>query len=82
MSTKAQKKALNVVEDAARQAGDLMRRNLRRTKRVNFAEQYDIKLELDVRCQKLIEKRLRSAFPDIAILGEEGTVGDLSLIHI
>ena len=76
MSTKSQKQALNVVEDAARQAGDLMRKNLRLTKRVNFAEQYDIKLELDVRCQKLIEKRLRSAFPDIAILGEEGTVGD------
>lgn len=64
------------MEDAARQAGALMRKNLRLAKRVNFAEQYDIKLELDVRCQKLIEKRLRAAFPDMAILGEEGIVGN------
>src|SRR5688572_1847125 len=76
MSTKAQKQSLKAMEDAARQAGALMRKNLRLPKRVNFAEHYDIKLELDVRCQKLIEKRLRAAFPDMAILGEEGTVGD------
>jgi myo-inositol-1(or 4)-monophosphatase len=53
-----------------------MRKNLQLSKRINSADQHDIKLELDVRSQKLIEKRLRSAFPQFAILGEEGTVGD------
>ena len=76
MSKQAEHKALKVMEQAAREAGVLMQRNLRLTKRVNFAEQHDIKLELDVRCQKRIEKRLRKAFPAIAILGEEGIVGD------
>ena len=49
-----------------------MRRQLRSTKKVNATTRHDIKLELDVRCQGLIERRLRSAFPGIAILGEEG----------
>jgi len=62
---------------AARCAGALMRRNLRGTKRVNSAIQHDIKLELDVRCQKLIERTLRSAFPETSVLGEEGIVGDV-----
>src|SRR4051812_6930514 len=70
------KKALSAATHAAQLAGDLMRKNLRLTKKVNSAEQHDIKLELDVRCQKLIETTLRAAFPQIAILGEEGIVGD------
>jgi myo-inositol-1(or 4)-monophosphatase len=45
-------------------------------KRVNSALAHDIKLELDVRCQKLIEKNLRAAFPQISLLGEEGCSGD------
>ena len=65
MSTKGQKQTLKAMEDAARHAGALMRKNLRLTKRVNFAEQYDIKLELDVRCQKLIEKRLRALLDEV-----------------
>jgi myo-inositol-1(or 4)-monophosphatase len=76
MSTQPDRKALKTMESAAREAGALMKKNLQRTKRINFAEQHDIKLELDVRCQKLIEKRLQAAYPDLAILGEEGVVGD------
>lgn len=38
--------------------------------------QHDIKLELDVRCQKLIERRLGKAFPRVALLGEEGVAGN------
>jgi myo-inositol-1(or 4)-monophosphatase len=57
---------------AARIAGDLMRLNLRRTKRVNEACHHDIKLELDVRCQRLITRRLAQDFPEIPVLGEEG----------
>ena len=70
------KRALGAAEQAARLAGDLMRKNFRSAKRVNEEHQHDIKLELDVRCQRIIEKSLRAAFPDIALLGEEGTSGD------
>src|ERR1041384_6836212 len=61
---------------AARAAGEVMRQNLRSAKKINEATQHDIKLELDVRCQKLIEKTLRHAFPQVPILGEEGVIGD------
>jgi myo-inositol-1(or 4)-monophosphatase len=71
-----QKRALATATAAAREAGEVMRKNLRLAKKVNESQQHDIKLELDVRCQKLIERSLRKSFPDIAILGEEGTVGD------
>jgi myo-inositol-1(or 4)-monophosphatase len=54
----------------------MMRDNLRSTKKINSSSQYDIKLELDVLCQKRIEKMLRAAFPTIPILGEEGILGD------
>ena len=60
---------------AARQAGSLMRHNQGSVKKINKQSQYDIKLELDVLCQKLIEKTLLSAFPQSAILGEEGVAG-------
>jgi myo-inositol-1(or 4)-monophosphatase len=53
-----------------------MRRNLRQTKRINESTQHDIKLELDVRCQRLIERILHKALPEASILGEEGTSGN------
>ncbi len=55
-----------------------MRRNLRAPKKVNARTSHDIKLELDVRCQKLIEKILRRAFPKISLLGEEGDSGSVT----
>jgi myo-inositol-1(or 4)-monophosphatase len=61
--------------EAARGAGALMRRNLRLPKKINARSTHDIKLELDVRCQKLIERHLHRAFPEIAFLGEEGSNG-------
>ena len=70
------KKALDVAVKAARLAGALMRKNLRAEKKANEITSHDIKLELDVRCQKLIEKTLRAAFPQISLLGEEGCSGD------
>jgi myo-inositol-1(or 4)-monophosphatase len=69
-------KALATAIDAARRAGELMRKNLLREKKINASHAHDIKLELDVRCQKLIERILRKNFAEIAILGEEGTTGD------
>jgi len=73
---------LNLAQSAAVRAahavGALMRRHLHASKRAHMATQHDIKLELDVRSQALIEKTLRSAFPNVALLGEEGTSGDTS----
>jgi myo-inositol-1(or 4)-monophosphatase len=60
---------------AARTVGALMRRQLHASKRAHSSTQHDIKLELDVRCQKLIEKALRRSFPQVALLGEEGVAG-------
>ena len=71
------KKAQNAATKAARAVGALMRANLFTHKTINSSSQHDIKLELDVRCQRLIEKSLRSAFPSIAILGEEGITGNV-----
>ncbi len=53
-----------------------MRANWHLPKRVKAVDAHDIKLELDMRCQKLIEKTLRAAFPQIPLLGEEGDSGD------
>jgi myo-inositol-1(or 4)-monophosphatase len=69
------RRALAAAVRAAHAAGKLMRKNLRETKVVNARTSHDIKLELDVRCQKLIEKILRRTFPRIALLGEEGDSG-------
>ena len=70
------KAALASAVAAARAAGKLMRDNLNSPKRINVSTQHDIKLELDVRCQKRIEQTLRKSFPDIPVLGEEGVLGD------
>jgi myo-inositol-1(or 4)-monophosphatase len=69
-------KGLAAAVDAAKAAGALMRKNLNAEKKANEITSHDIKLELDVRCQKLIEKKLHAAFPKIALLGEEGQAGD------
>jgi myo-inositol-1(or 4)-monophosphatase len=60
---------------AAQAVGALLRRNLHASKRANSVTQHDIKLELDVRSQKLIERSLRCTFPQVAVLGEEGVAG-------
>jgi len=68
--------AQKVVVEAARAAGAVMRKNLTAEKKANEITSHDIKLELDVRCQKLIEKKLHAAFPHVALLGEEGEAGE------
>jgi myo-inositol-1(or 4)-monophosphatase len=67
-----------VAVKAARAAGKIMHANWHKPKRVNSAEAHDIKLELDVRCQALIEKILAAAFPQVPVLGEEGSTGDVT----
>lgn len=69
-----EKTGLAAAVEAARLAGALMKRNLNAPKKINESIQHDIKLDLDVRCQKLIETHL-AAF-DAAVFGEEGVSGD------
>src|SRR5437763_696087 len=69
-------KALKTATAAAEQVGPLLRKNLTAVKLVNESSRHDIKLDLDVRCQKRIERSLQKDFPGVAILGEEGIVGD------
>ncbi len=76
MKRSEQRAALGIAVAAARAAGGLMRRHFHAPKKVQAATQHDIKLELDVRCQHLIEHGLRAAFPNVAVLGEEGVLGD------
>ena len=63
-------------ENAARAAGHLLRANFQGPLRVNAAEAHDIKLAIDVETQDLITKQLLDQFPEHALYGEEGVVGD------
>jgi len=74
-NTVEMRKAQAAAVRAAKLAGALMRRQLHATKRANLVTQHDIKLELDILCQELIEKSLLRSFPDVAVLGEEGVSG-------
>ena len=72
---------LDAAENAARAAGKLLRENFQQQQRVNAAAAHDIKLEIDVRTQELIGKLLLNEFPEHALYGEEGIVGDQSSDH-
>jgi myo-inositol-1(or 4)-monophosphatase len=76
MKPSEQKRALNAAIKAARAVGALLKKNFREPKKISETAQFDIKLELDVKCQQLIEKKLASAFPKISVMGEEGDTGD------
>jgi myo-inositol-1(or 4)-monophosphatase len=76
MKTVSHKSALKIAIAAARAAGQVMHANWHKPKRVNSAEKHDVKLQLDVQCQALIEKILAKSFPQIPVLGEEGSTGD------
>jgi myo-inositol-1(or 4)-monophosphatase len=67
---------LDAAIEAARKAGDLLRNNFQQPRRVNAKEKHDIKLEIDVRAQELITDLLLKDFPQHALYGEEGVVGD------
>src|SRR6266568_3749187 len=72
---------LDSAEQAARQAGKLLRENFGRQQRVNAAAAHDLKLEIDVQAQELITNLLLKEFPGHAIYGEEGIGGDQSSEH-
>ena len=77
MTVSEKKNLLATAVKAAHAAGDIMRRNRLVSKKINEATQRDIKLELDVRCQRKIESMLSKAHPEIAVLGEEENAGDI-----
>ena len=77
MTVKEKKQLLATAVKAAHAVGDIMRRNLMAVKKINEATQRDIKLELDLQCQRRIESMLTRAHPEIAILGEEENAGDV-----
>lgn len=66
---------LSIALDAATQAGHLIKSNFGSDLTVNEMKRHDIKLELDVRSQKLITEIILKNDPTHAILGEEE--GDL-----
>lgn len=72
---------LDAAENAARAAGELLRRNFQGPLCVNAAEAHDIKLAIDVEAQELISHSLLGQFPQHALYGEEGIVGDQSSEH-
>jgi myo-inositol-1(or 4)-monophosphatase len=61
---------------AARAAGDLLRQSFHQPRAVNATEAHDIKLAIDVQTQDLITNLLLKNFPQHALYGEEGIVGD------
>ena len=69
---------LDTATEAAHAAGELIQSNFGSELTVNEMQRHDIKLELDVRSQKLITDMILAKFPEHAILGEEGgdTGGD------
>ena len=67
---------LETAEEAARAAGELLRTHFEKPLTVNATTAHDIKLEVDVLAQDLITKILLERFPEHALYGEEGIVGD------
>jgi myo-inositol-1(or 4)-monophosphatase len=64
---------LAVAVEAARSAGKLLREALGGPRRIDFkGHPTNLVTEMDRRAETLIVERLRAAFPDHAILGEEG----------
>ncbi len=67
---------VDVATEAARAAGDLLCSHFQKPLAVHAALAHDIKLEVDVLAQDLITKILLEHFPEHALYGEEGIVGD------
>jgi myo-inositol-1(or 4)-monophosphatase len=67
---------LDAAVEAARAAGELLRQHFQQPLRVNSSQAHDIKLEIDVLAQELITESLLKKFPEHALYGEEGIVGN------
>jgi myo-inositol-1(or 4)-monophosphatase len=71
----------DAAERAARAAGELLCQNFHRPLQINSAEAHDLKLAIDVEAQALITRSLLQEFPQHALYGEEGMVGDQTSAH-
>lgn len=67
--------------EAALSAGELLCSHFEKELQVDVREGHDIKLELDKRSQRLIEKMLLKRYPSHAIYGEEGMAGNSSAAY-
>jgi myo-inositol-1(or 4)-monophosphatase len=67
---------VDAATDAARAAGDLLCSHFQKPLTVHASLAHDIKLEVDVLAQNLISEMLLQRFPQHALYGEEGIVGD------
>ncbi|MHB0937206.1 MAG: inositol monophosphatase family protein [Armatimonadota bacterium] len=69
---------LEVAVAAARRAGEIQLAGLRRPIRVNQTSSHDVKLQIDLDCEAAIRGMILDAFPDHAMLAEEGggTIAD------
>src|SRR5213083_2004807 len=72
---------LDAAVKAACAAGEMLRHNFEKPMQVNQSTKHDIKLEIDVRAQDLITQSLLKQFPEHALYGEEGIVGDQASDH-
>jgi myo-inositol-1(or 4)-monophosphatase len=69
-----QKPVVNVMVKAARAAGNVLLRSMHKLDAINVIEKdrFDFASEVDEAAEKIVIKELRRAYPDYAILGEEG----------
>ena len=63
---------LEVAVDAAREAGDILLAEFDRPQKISYKGEVDLVTEADQRSERAVVTRLRSQFPQHAILGEEG----------
>ncbi len=67
----ASKVVLQSAIDAAQAAGNHALCNINRRDKVHKLSKHDVKLQLDIECQKIASGRIKDNFPDSVILGEE-----------
>ncbi|MFH1408612.1 MAG: inositol monophosphatase family protein, partial [Nanoarchaeota archaeon] len=63
--------ARQLAKDAARDAGQILIQNLRKSKRTTFKAKSDITTNVDLLSEQLIIGRIKEVFPDHGILSEE-----------
>lgn len=67
---------ISKISKIACDAGQLIHDRFSRLQEIKHAEKHDVKLQIDVDCQRFIESKLRHAFPNYSIVGEEESYGD------
>lgn len=75
-------RAKAAAEEAARRAGELIRTSLGRVAAYETkSNAHDLVTEVDRRSEAIIGEVLRSAFPDVPVVGEEAVAADPSLLE-